>query len=90
MIRQVLPSLLLALWAFAAHAHRGGESQLVLSMAAERISGDWEIALNDLAPIFQFGAAVDDPSTAGALVAAHPELAGHVLNRLRLSADGRS
>ena len=88
MIRRVLPGVLLALWAFTAHAHRGGESQLVLTMAAERISGDWEIALNDLAPIFQLGTAADDSATASALVAAHPELAEHALSRLSLSADG--
>ena len=89
MIRHVLLGLLLALWAFAAHAHRGGESQLLLTIAAERISGDWEIALNDLAPIFQLGTQADDPTTAGALVAAHPELAEHAMSRLRLSEDGR-
>ena len=88
MIRRVLAGLLLALSALTAHAHRGGESQLVLTMAAERISGDWEIALNDLAPIFQLGTAADDPANAGALVAVHPELAEHALSRLRLSADG--
>ena len=88
MIRRVLPGLLLALWAFTAHAHRGGESQLGLTMAADRISGDWEIALTDLAPLFQLGAAADDPASAGALVVAHPELAEHALSRLRLSADG--
>ena len=71
MIRRVLPGLLLALWAFTAHAHRGGESQLGLTMAADRISGDWEIALNNLAPLFQLGAAADDPASAGALVVAH-------------------
>ena len=89
MMRRALHCVLLALWACTAHAHRGGESQLVLTLAAERISGDWEIALNDLAPIFQLGTAADDPATATALVAAHPELAEHALSRLRLSADGR-
>ena len=89
MMRRALHCVLLALWACTAHAHRGGESQLVLTLAAERISGDWEIALNDLAPMFQLGTAADDPATAGALVAAHPELAEHALSRLRLSADGQ-
>ena len=89
MIRRVVQCALLALWACTAQAHRGGESQLVLTLAAERISGDWEIALNDLAPMFQLGTAADDPATAGALVAAHPELAEHALSRLRLSADGQ-
>ena len=87
MIRRVVQGVLLALWACTAHAHRGGESQLVLTVAAERLSGDWEITLNDLAPIFQLGTAADDPASAGALVAAHPELAEHALSRLRLRAD---
>ena len=89
MIRRAVQSVLLALWVCTAHAHRGGESQLVLTVTAERIGGDWEIALNDLAPIFPLGATADDPATAGALVAAHPELAEHALSRLRLSADGQ-
>ena len=89
MIGRLVPGLLLALWACTALAHRGGESQLVLTLAAERVSGDWEISLNDLAPIFQLGKAADDPATAGALVAAHPELADHALGRLHLSADGQ-
>ena len=93
MIRRAVQGVLLALWVCTAHAHRGGESQLVLTLATERIGGDWEIALNDLAPIFQLGPAADDAArdaaSASAFVAVHPELAEHALSRLRLSADGQ-
>ena len=97
MIRRAVQGVLLALWVCTVHAHRGGESQLVLTLAAERVGGDWEIALNDLVPIFALGTAADDAANdaangaaaAGALVAAHPEFAEHALSRLRLSADGQ-
>ena len=71
-----------------AHAHRTGESQLLLTVDAQTVHGEWKIGLHELAPVFALGTAVDDLAAARAMVAARPDLEAYVLDRLRLRADG--
>ena len=70
-------------------AHQGSESHLVLTVEAQQIQGEWEIALHDLAPLFDPAVAPADAEAARALVAAHSELESYALGRLRLLADAR-
>ena len=79
---------LLLLAAGAAQAHRGHESQLALSVQAERVQGRWTLSLHDLPAVLQLGAVAADDSAIAALIAAKPALDSSLLERLRLAADG--
>ena len=91
-----VPALLLLLAAGAVathtHAHRGHESQLVLSLQADRAQGRWSTPLHDLPALLPPGAQAADEAAVTRLIASRPELAtqlaAQLLARLKLGADG--
>lgn len=83
-------ALLLMLAAAAAQAHRGHESQLVLSLLAERVQGRWSTNLHDLPALLPPGSEAADEAAVTRLIATRPELAAQLLARLKLGADGRA
>ena len=84
----ILVALLLAVAASAAHAHRGHDSQLVLSLQAERVQGGWSTNLHDLSALLPPGSEAADEAAVTRLIAATPELAAQLLRRLKIGADG--
>ncbi len=83
-------SVLAALAAFtgAAEAHKPSDSYLALSVNAETISGQWDIALRDLD--FAIGLDQDDDGaiTWGELAARFDAVTAYAFGRLKLQADG--
>lgn len=84
----IVPALLLVLAAGATQAHRGHESQLVLSVQAERAQGRWSTSLHDLPALLPPGLEAADEAAVTRLIAARAELAAQLLSRLKLAADG--
>jgi hypothetical protein len=85
--------LALTLWvAFgcgaSALAHRGSESHLAIDATDARISGQWDIDTRDLAAAAAPGAPTEPAQAAAVWLAARPGIAGSVLGRLQLAADG--
>ena len=74
--------------ASAAHAHRGHESQLVLSLQAERVRGRWSTRLHDLPALLPPGSDAADEAAVTRLIASRPELAVQLRGRFKLDADG--
>lgn len=86
--RCILAALLVVVAASAAHAHRGHDSQVVLSLHAERAQGRWSTNLHDLPALLPPGAEAADEAAVTRLIASKPELAAQLLARLKLGADG--
>ena len=82
----------------AARAHRGHESQIGLSVQAERVQGRWSTALHDLPALLPGlmpallppGASAEpaDEAALTRLIASRPELAAQLLARVKLAAVG--
>lgn len=83
-----VPVLVLLFAAGAPQAHRGHESQIVLSLQAERAQGRWSTNLHDLPALLPPGAEAADEAAVTRLIASRPELAAQLLARLKLGADG--
>ena len=80
--------------ALPVQAHRGGESQLVLTVEGQQVHADWSIDLSDLALASAPQAPPADSVPSGATAArawldSRPLLPAQTLARLSLSADGQ-
>jgi hypothetical protein len=84
-LARILAPLLLA--AAPAIAHRGSESQLDLTVDAERIHGVWRIGLHDLGSAEPGAAELTDLDAARAWLSQRPDLAARLGSRLVLKAD---
>lgn len=83
------PALLLLLLApLAALAHKPSDSYLHLTRDGDGFSGRWDVALKDLDEVLTLDAEGDGSITWGELRARQADVAGYVLGRLRLGADG--
>jgi hypothetical protein len=66
------------------HAHKPSDSYLTLKVDAERVYGQWDIALRDLDFALGLDANQDDEITWGEVKAKHADIAAYALARLRL------
>jgi hypothetical protein len=67
-----------------AHAHKPSDSYLTLKVNAERIDGQWDIALRDLDYAITLDADQNGEITWGEVKAKHAQIAAYALARLRL------
>lgn len=72
-----------------AWAHKPSDSYLTLRVAADRIDGQWDIALRDLDFALGLDANGDGQITWGEVRAQHASIAAYALSRLDLVADGQ-
>ena len=82
-------ALALALAGLApAHAHKPSDSYLALTVAEDKISGQWDVALRDLDFAIGLDADGNGEITWGEVRAKHPEIAAYALARLAVRSDG--
>lgn len=79
----------IAMWAAAclapaAHAHKPSDSYLTLSVAGDRIEGQWDIALRDLDYALSLDTNQNGEITWGEVKAKHAEIAAYALAHLRV------
>lgn len=79
----------IAMWAAAwlmpaAHAHKPSDSYLTLSVASDRIEGQWDIALRDLDYALSLDTNQNSEITWGEVKAKHAEIAAYALAHLRV------
>jgi hypothetical protein len=82
--------VLLPLWIVPAQAHKPSDSYLALSLAGDRLSGQWDIALRDLDYAIGLDTDGNGEITWGEVKAKHKEIAAYALARLVIAADGVS
>ena len=82
-----LVGLLLALVA-PAHAHKPSDSYLSITIADDRVSGQWDIALRDLDFAIGLDSDGNGEITWGEVRAKHDEIAAYALARLAVRGDG--
>ena len=82
-----LVGLLLALVA-PAHAHKPSDSYLSITIADDRVSGQWDIALRDLDFAIGLDSDGNGEITWGEVRAKHGEIAAYALARLAVRGDG--
>src|SRR5213080_1472882 len=87
MIRIVV-TLLLALIASAAFAHKPSDAYLTLDHEGVMLSGQFDIALRDLDNALSLDANSDGEITWGEVRAKHAEIAAYALDRLRVASAG--
>ena len=75
-MRRLALILLMSLWIAPAHAHKPSDSYLALSLAGDRLTGQWDIALRDLDYAIGLDADGDGEITWGEVKAKHEEIAG--------------
>ena len=85
--RLLVAALLCA--ATSAWAHKPSDSYLTLRVDAQRISGQWDIALRDLDFALGLDADGDGQITWGEVRTRHDEIAAYAAARLALRSDGR-
>lgn len=73
-MRLVFVLMMLALWSGGAHAHRPSDAFLTLKVEGRKLSGQWEIALRDLAALSKLDANNDQLLQWGELQAAQASL----------------
>jgi hypothetical protein len=80
--------LLLAcfLWSITAHAHKPSDSYLTLTIDANQVDGQWDIALRDLDFAIGLDTNADGAITWGEVQARQKEIDAYALSRLRVSA----
>ena len=71
-----------------AHAHKPSDSYLALTVAEDKISGQWDIALRDLDFAIGLDADGNGEITWGEVRAKHAEIAAYALARLAVRSDG--
>ncbi|MBI1892168.1 MAG: HupE/UreJ family protein [Burkholderiales bacterium] len=76
-------------WVVAAYAHKPSDSYLALSIAGDKVVGQWDIALRDLDFAIGLDANGDGQITWGEVRAKHGEIAAYAMARLQLSSDGK-
>jgi hypothetical protein len=79
--------LLLLLWVAPAQAHKPSDSYLALSLAGDRVGGQWDIALRDLDYAIGLDADGNGEITWGEVKAKHKEIAAYAFARLAIAAD---
>ena len=82
-----LAGLLLVLLA-PAHAHKPSDSYLLITVADDRVSGRWDIALRDLDFAIGLDSDGNGEITWGEVRAKHGEIAAYALARLAVRGDG--
>lgn len=82
-------ALILACFAVIADAHRPSDAFLDLSVQADHIEGQWEIALRDLASLAVLDRDGDRALSWGELRAAQPALARRLIAALSVTAGGQ-
>jgi hypothetical protein len=87
-VRRALFTLLVALAAPFAQAHKPSDSYLVLRVEGADITGQWDIALRDLDFAIGLDASGDGNITWGEVRAHHADIAAYALARLKLRSDG--
>jgi len=87
-MRRLALILLLSLSIAPAYAHKPSDSYLALSLAGDRLSGQWDIALRDLDYAIGLDADGNGEITWGEVKAKHKEIAAYALARLAIDADG--
>ena len=80
--------LALSLWIAPASAHKPSDSYLALSLAGDRLAGQWDIALRDLDYAIGLDADGNGEITWGEVKAKHAEIAAYAMARLAIAADG--
>jgi hypothetical protein len=85
-----LVSLLLALAAATAQAHKPSDSYLALSVEGAAVRGQWDIALRDLEFAIGLDADGNGAITWGELKAKRREVEAYALSRLSVLSDGKS
>ena len=71
-----------------AEAHKPSDSYLTLRITDSGVSGQWDIALRDLAPLLGLDSNQDNALTWGEVRQGHQAIAAYALSRLRLDSDG--
>ena len=71
-----------------AHAHKPSDSYLALTVAEDKISGQWDIALRDLDFAIGLDADGNGEITWGEVRVKHAEIAAYALARLAVRSDG--
>ena len=87
-MRRLALIFVLSLWIAPASAHKPSDSYLALSLAGDRLSGQWDIALRDLDYAIGLDADGNGEITWGEVKAKHKEIAAYALARLAIAADG--
>ena len=87
-MRRLALILALSLWIAPASAHKPSDSYLALSLAGDRLSGQWDIALRDLDYAIGLDADGNGEITWGEVKAKHAEIAAYAMARLAIAADG--
>jgi hypothetical protein len=87
-MRRLALMLVLSLWIAPADAHKPSDSYLALSLAGDRLSGQWDIALRDLDFAIGLDADGNGEITWGEVKARHAEIAAYAMARLAIAADG--
>ena len=87
-MRRLALMLVLSLWIAPADAHKPSDSYLALSLAGDRLSGQWDIALRDLDYAIGLDADGNGEITWGEVKAKHAEIAAYAMARLAIAADG--
>jgi hypothetical protein len=84
----LVAALAAALLMQAAHAHKPSDSYLTLTVAGDRIDGQWDIALRDLDYAIALDANQNGEITWGEVRTKHAEIADYALARLRIGPAG--
>jgi hypothetical protein len=82
--------VLLPLWIVPAQAHKPSDSYLALSLAGDRLIGQWDIALRDLDYAIGLDTDGNGEITWGEVKVKHEEIAAYALARLAIASDGVS
>ena len=87
-MRRLVVFILILLLPSPLAAHRSSDAFLRLSVTGAEIAGQWDVALRDLEEVVGLDGDGDGAITWGELRERHEVIAGHVLGRLEISADG--
>jgi hypothetical protein len=92
LLRPLLKFAIALLWlgSLPAFAHKPSDSYLALSIAENRISGQWDIALRDLDMAIGLDRDDNGELTWDEIRAKHSDIAAFALARLALSSEGRN
>ena len=84
-MRRLALIFVLSLWIAPASAHKPSDSYLALSLAGDRLSGQWDIALRDLDYALGLDADGDGTITWGEVRSHERAIADYALPRLRIT-----
>lgn len=87
-MKRLFIAIVLALLSAAASAHKPSDSYLVLTVAGDKVSGQWDIALRDLDFAIGLDSNGNGEITWGEVRAKHAQIDAYALARLTLALDG--